>query len=61
MSRAGYSNVQRDMQWIRRCKQEENTLVDAINEFNDLDEEKKRLFELFMKQRQASMPKGPKS
>ena len=49
MTRAGYSNVQSDMQWVRRCKQEENTLVDAVNEMNDLDEEKKRLFELFMK------------
>ena len=37
------------MQWVRRCKQEENILVDAINETDSLDEEQKRLFELFMK------------
>ena len=34
-----YSNVQSDMQWIRRCKQEEITLVD---QFNDEDEAAER-------------------
>lgn len=47
------------MQWIRRCKQEENTLVDSIAELKNLDEEQKRLYALFMKQRAANMPKGP--
>lgn len=61
MSRAGYSSVQSDMQWVRRCKQEEGTLVDSIHEMENLDEEKKRLYELFMKQKKSSMPKGPLS
>lgn len=61
MSRAGYSSVQSDMQWVRRCKQEENTMVDSISEINNLDEEKKRLYELFMKQKKATQPKGPLS
>ena len=41
MSKKGniYSNVQSDMQWIRRCKQEEITLVD---QFNDEDEAAER-------------------
>ena len=33
-----YSNVQTDMQWIRRCKQEEITLQDDVDdEFGDIE------------------------
>ena len=33
--KGGYTNVQCDMQWVRRCKQEEITLIDAFDEEDD--------------------------
>ena len=29
------SNVQADMQWIRRCKQEEQALIDSVDDDED--------------------------
>ena len=45
----GYTNVQSDMQWIRRCKQEELTLIDS---FQDQDEllEREQLYSQISKQ-----------
>ena len=40
--KGGYTNVQTDMQWVRRCKQEEVTLIDAFDEDGD-DKMKERL------------------
>ena len=36
-----YSNVQSDMQWIRRCKQEELTLTDSFNAEDEAIERQK--------------------
>ena len=33
----GHGNVTGDKQWIRRCRQEEFTLIDADDEDNDLE------------------------
>ena len=34
----GHGNVTGDKQWIRRCKQEEITLIDAYDDDIDLEE-----------------------
>ena len=38
---AGYTNVQSDMQWVRRCKQEEITLIDSLDDEDDYLERQK--------------------
>ena len=47
------------MQWIRRCKQEELSLIDNFSPDED-DAEKMKLYELFMKQRKGVIV-NPKS
>ena len=39
----GHGNVTGDKQWVRRCKQEEFTLIDAYDEDNDLEMRVKNL------------------
>ena len=36
-----YNNVQSDMQWIRRCKQEEITLMEQLNEEDEIAQRQK--------------------
>ncbi len=44
----GYTNVQADMQWIRRCKQEEVTLIDNFED-DDEEMERQRLYQQYAK------------
>ena len=47
----GFTNVQKDMQWVRRCKQEELTLIEQfINEEDNY--EKQKLYQLFLKKKE---------
>ena len=39
----GHGNVTGDKQWVRRCKQEEFTIIDAYDEDNDLEMRVKNL------------------
>ena len=46
-----FSQAQKDQQWARRCKLEEDLLVDGFGRENNLADERKRLYELFLKKK----------
>ena len=46
------------MQWIRRCKQEELTLIDSFNGHDELAE-RQNLLRQFQKKQMESIPKMP--
>ena len=47
----GYTSVQKDMQWVRRCRQEEISLIEQfINEEDN--HEKQKLYQLFLKKKE---------
>ena len=54
-----YTTVQRDMQWIRRCKQEESALIDDFSADDEL-KERERLYQQFAKQNKLQDIEKPK-
>ena len=50
-----FSRAQLDQQWVRRCKQEENLLVDSFGTDADVSKERQRLYKLFMQKKALSM------
>ena len=49
-----FTRAQLDSQWVRRCKQEENLLVDSFGADADVSTERERLYKLFMQKKATS-------